>query len=469
MLEFFFYQTAPQLAGYFETGFFQGSVLQLSLTEPVIRQAIGAIGIAHERAAIGDRGLRSDENRTNAQIKLYNRSIRAAIDKVSTGPNASAGTLPLIAMANVLFTCFEVVQGNLTGAAAHVKGGLGIFRQWRDANGDPTGPWGRKYISPEAWFMETEIAPLLALFNTNSVECGGGGRSKLLLNSVNEQKGLFLGDSFETLEEARVGLIDMVTYATRSCTGVEHDDRGNLYLENDTFALSQRVKRLLDKWNLNFQSLLHRQNSSWNRKKQRMVDVINITKLSTTFGIVSFSAQSEYDWDLYRDEYVQAIQVIDAIVSDQNQFPDSLSRTMSLDAGMIFPLHAAAWKCRWPKLRRQGLDLLLRTPRRAWLFEAAHYHAIFSRIMEIEEAELKLPPGTEPDEDWLPPEHVRITDWIVTERQGLKPGAQFDYDVTFFSMPNGDNGPMCSYTQSMRFEFCHHVESAVPTNMISRE
>lgn len=126
----------------------------------------------------------------------------------------------------------------------------------------------------------------------------------------------------------------------------------------------------------------------------------------------------------------------DTIVSDRVRFPDELSRTLSLDFGLIFPLHAVAWKCRWPRLRRQGLDLLRRSSRREWLFEARHYHAIFSRIMEIEEAACDLPPGGQPEDDWLPPEHVPICDSLV-DAKPTPPGGILTYEVTFFSRPRG--------------------------------
>lgn len=467
-LEFFFIKTAPQLAGYFEAGFFQGSVLRLSLTEPIIRQVISAIGLAHGNAAVGNGTLDSDALQPYRHIELYNRSIRAAIEKVSAEPDASPDTMCLIATANILFTCFEVMQGNIPAAAAHVQSGQRLFQQWRDINGGPTGPWGRdKYRSPEAKFMETEIAPLLALFNTNSVECGGGGRTKLLLNSVDEQSGLFVTDGFETLGEARIGLIDMVTCAVHLSHQVDYENGETASTQNIVSALSQRVKRLLNLWNKNFESLLSRQNVSRSKRKQKMIDVIRIIKYSTEFGIRSFTAKSECEWDLHREEYAEGIRVIDAIVSDQDRFPDIISRTMNLDAGMIFPLHTLAWKCRWPKLRRQGLALLQRIPRREWLYESLHYHAIFSRIMAIEESGLRLVLGMEPEESWLPPEHVRIIDWTVTATKPFTPGVHPEYEITFFSKPQGVDGPVNRYTETMQFEFTQNFESAVPVNMIS--
>ncbi|KAJ5168817.1 uncharacterized protein N7482_004411 [Penicillium canariense] len=461
-LEFFFVKTAPQLAGYFGGAFFQGSVLQLSLAEPAIRQAIAAIGILHESTATGKWASKGNSP-PNVHIQLYNRSIRTIINKVVAGPNAS----PVIATTNVLFTCFEIFQGNVAAAATHITAGINLLQAWRAKHGGPITAWGRRYTSFESHFMETEIAPLLSLFNINAVECAGGSRSKFLLNPVDERGVLLLATRFETLAEARIGLIDMITDATCICDGLDDGRIHRPLTDIDAVVLSQSVQRNLERWQANVDELIRRQKHTWDRKEQQVADVISIIRLATKFGVRAYEAEAECEWDAHRAEYEDLIRSADAIISDRVRFPDDLSRTINLDFGMIFPLHAVAWKCRWPRLRRQGLDLLQRIPKREWLFEAGHYHAIFTRIMEIEEAECGLPLGVRPGDDWLPPEHVRIRDFLVAA-QATPPGEIPTYAVTFFSKPHGPDGPLESFTEQMRLGSSQGVKAAVPTNMIGR-
>ena len=101
------------------------------------------------------------------------------------------------------------------------------------------------------------------------------------------------------------------------------------------------------------------------------------------------------------------------------------------------------------------------------MFEASHYHAIFSRIMEIEEESCGLALGVRPDDDWVPPEHVRICDFLV-DVGCVPPGEIPVYQVTFFSRPHGVGGPLSSVTEEMRLESSQGVEAAVPTNMFGR-
>jgi hypothetical protein len=438
-------------------------VLQQSLAEPAIRQAIAAIGILHEQMATGRHGTYPGKPRPNSHIKLYNRSIRAVLDKVAISPNA----IPLLAMTNVLFTCLEIFQGNAKAAAGHITAGIKLLQAWRAKNGGPTVPWGRKYTSFEAQFLETEVAPLLSLFNTNAVKCAGGHRSRFLLNPVDEHGALLLATRFETLNEARVGLIDMITDATCVCSELDDGLIHRPLADIDAVVISQSVQQNLGRWQRNVDDLIRRQKCAWDVKEQQIADVISIIRMATIFGVRAYDAQSECEWDIHRAEYEDLIRFADAIFSDPVRFPDEISRTLSLDFGMIFPLHAVAWKCRWPRLRRQGLDLLRRSSRREWLFEALHYHTIFSRIMEIEEESCGLPMGVQPEDDWLPAEHVRICDFLV-DGKPTPPGEIAVYEVTFFSRPQGREGPLRSVTENMRLESSQTVQAAVPTNMFGR-
>lgn len=320
--------------------------------------------------------------------------------------------------------------------------------------------------------METEIAPLLSIFSINATQCVAVARTNVLLNPVDKSGCVILADRdrFETLGEARVGLMDLITAA------VWHVERlasspvpGGGHSPNlDATMIFAKTRRDLDRWKANFNGLTRRQEHAWNIKQKRAADVINIMWHSTDFGLKSYQTTRECDWDTCRAEYEELIRLTEAVVSDRDRFPDEISRTLSLDSGMIFHLHIVAWKCRWPHLRRKGLDLLRRSPKREWLFEAHHYHAIFTRIMELEEAHLNLVPGTVPEEDVLPPEHLRVHDFSVAVQSAV-PRDSPVCAVTFMSKPWGRNGPWKYASEIMRLETSQPGEAAVPTSMITRK
>jgi hypothetical protein len=477
-LEFFFYKTAPQLAGLFAGEFFQGSVLKVSLVEPAIRQAMAALGIVHEQAVSGRPSFNADGRATskgkaprkrfdplNVPIQLYNRSIRAIMDKAITEPNS----LPLIAMINILFTCFEYFQGNCETAAAHIRSGISLLQEFRETQGVSVAPWGTSYRSFEARFMETEIAPLLSVFNINVVQCRLGERANLIMNPVDSHGRVLLADRFGTLYEARVGLMDLITSAvwhfTKSNRGIENDH----YSDSEPFTVFDHVQMSLRRWRVNFDDLVRRQQHKWNKTQQQAADMIRIISHSTDYGVKSYQAACECDWDANRAMYEELIELTETVLSDR--FPDEISRTLALDSGMIFHLHIVAWKCRWPHLRRKGLDLLTRSPRREWQFEAQHYHAIFTRIMEIEEAHLGLPQGQSPQETQLPPELVRIHHFTAAPKpvqvHSEEPEEHPVYAVTFWCKPWGLDGPWGLITENMQLETSQRGEAAAPVNLVA--
>jgi hypothetical protein len=111
-LEFFFHKSAPLLAGLFESVFWNGSVLQLSLARPAIRQAIATIGSVHEgqglkRLQNGSSSSGDSSTGPETAMQPYNRAIRLVIARENVDPN----TIPAVTMASILFTCLEFPRG----------------------------------------------------------------------------------------------------------------------------------------------------------------------------------------------------------------------------------------------------------------------------------------------------------------------------------------------------------------------
>ncbi|KAJ6127196.1 hypothetical protein N7523_002808 [Penicillium sp. IBT 18751x] len=476
-LEFFFHKTAPQLAGLFAGEFFQGSVLKVSLVEPAIRQAMAAIGIVHEQAVLGRPYNPGEQRKPKAQarrkypvplnvpIQLYNRSIRAIVEKVISEPNP----LPLVAMINILFTCFEYFQGNTETAAAHIRSGIRLLQDYRETQGASVTPWGTNYGSFEARFMEMEIAPLLSVFNINVVPTGLKERTYLIMNPVDDCGRVILADRFDTLYEARVGLMDLITstvyHFKRSESGIQHKH----YTGSQKIPIFEYVQLNLHRWRSCFDDLIRRQEKSWNKTQRRAADMIRIISHSTDFSVKSSQVVGECDWDSNRAMFEELIELTESILSDR--FTDESSRTLALDSGMLFHLHIVAWKCRWPHLRRQGLDLLTRSPRREWQFEAQHYHAIFTRIMEIEEAYLRLPKDQSPANNILPPEHVRIHNFTVAtlplQPEKLDESEDPVHAVNFWCKPWGLDGPWGLITEHLQLKSSQRGAAAVPVNLAS--
>lgn len=131
----------------------------------------------------------------------------------------------------------------------------------------------------------------------------------------------------------------------------------------------------------------------------------------------NYATGNECSWDSARAEFEEMLSIVDSLISDITRFPDKGFRLLSLDFGKIVCFHLLAWKCRWPSIRRRALYLLGKVSKREWLLDTKHYHAIFSLIIEIEEAHLNLLPDDIIRWDLVPPEHARIYDFTIIPQQ----------------------------------------------------
>ncbi|KAF7589562.1 hypothetical protein BBP40_004141 [Aspergillus hancockii] len=461
-LEFFFHKTASQLAGFFEGSFWKGSVLQLSLVEPAIRQAIAAIGSLHEHK--GTRKFLPSSNAAShgpdPAVQLYTRAIRATIEKTATDPDA----IPIVVVASILFTAFEFLRGNSNAAASHISSGINLLWAWREKTGGrPQVPWGQRSSSFQSHFVETELAPIISLFNVNTSEFSTGTRKKVLLNPVDTGL-LILADEFQTLREVRVAMIDLVTATAGVFQLLDENINKGLLPSAELLIIIDGLRRTRDRWKANFDDLVRRQEATWNKEQQDAADVIRLMWYATVMGTTTYRVDCECAWDVHQEDFEEILRIGELIVSDPDRYPDELSKTLSLDFGLLYPLHAVAWKCRWPRVRRRGLDLLRRMPRQEWWYDVDHYHTVFSRIMDIEEAHLDLRDGIVPDEAALIPEHVRVHDFYTVPTLTKVNGYSL-YKLKFVTKPHGLEGERHITTEDLWLPAHHEGEAVAPFNL----
>ncbi|KAL3457038.1 hypothetical protein BJX64DRAFT_29160 [Aspergillus heterothallicus] len=442
-LDFFFHSTSPKMAGFLDADFWKRSVLQLSLSEPAIRQGLAALGSLDEFA-----GGRTPDSALAQE--LYSRAIRSIVDKASTGDMS----VPIVVMASIIFTCFEFLRRDSRAAATHIASGIEIVRHWRqNSHQNLQEPWATGYTSYESHYLNSELAPILTLFNLNASEFGPLPRSRLILHGLGNGAPK-LAERFETLREARVGLVDLVTASAELFQKLDNNVDSLASLTHDQMAASAELRSGYDRWKANFDDLLERREHKWSPGEKSAANVIRMMQLGSEMGLAAYIVTCECDWDGYKPAYEEIIRLAEVLVSQH-----SLSKHLSLDLGFIYPLHAVAWKCRYPELRRKGLELLLRIPRQEWLLDARHYHAIFAQILAFEEN------STGADQvDAFPSETRRVHDFFCLPQPGLN-GDTSRYAITLCTKLDGLDGPWTFTT-----EYIHlpgPIPDLPPSNLLS--
>lgn len=126
-LNFFVKNSAPQLAGYFDSPFWQRMVLQAGRHEPAVRHAIAAIGALHEKLLTGAVDPnQSQDSKTRFALEQCNKSIQHLVKP----PSREKPDLQLMLTTCVLFTCFEALQGHCEQAIIHATQGYNLLQQF---------------------------------------------------------------------------------------------------------------------------------------------------------------------------------------------------------------------------------------------------------------------------------------------------------------------------------------------------
>ncbi|KAF2721735.1 hypothetical protein K431DRAFT_268128, partial [Polychaeton citri CBS 116435] len=213
-LQFFVHHSAPQLAGYFDSPFWQRMVLQAGRHEPAIRHAIAAVGALHEKLLTG--AVNSNENqdrRTRFALEQCNKSIQHLIQ-----PENGTGLpdLRLMLTTCVLFTCFEALQGHCEQAIIHATQGYSLLQQYAM---DPENQQG------DIGSFAVELNQLVLIMRRLQTQ------SKALMNKeynvipdaaqISVQK----PGHFNSIQEARMGLEMVLNRITIFFLDLELDDQ----------------------------------------------------------------------------------------------------------------------------------------------------------------------------------------------------------------------------------------------------
>ncbi len=158
---FFRSRTAPQLAGYFNSDFWNCLVPLCTHQQPAIRHAVVALASLHERFENNDNSILSsnyDIAQGGFALQQYNRAISCLIKPITAGGQQA---LDVSLVACILFACFEVrypsiaifmgsvtpriavlkvflngfqtLRGHYGSAISHVKNGVNIISSTKEA------------------------------------------------------------------------------------------------------------------------------------------------------------------------------------------------------------------------------------------------------------------------------------------------------------------------------------------------
>ncbi|PYH88549.1 hypothetical protein BO71DRAFT_365186 [Aspergillus ellipticus CBS 707.79] len=406
---FFCTVTTPDLAGFFDTGFWTGRLLQVAHQYPALRHATIALGSIHRDYVTDPTPVtvaRSEDGQNLGFALQQSNAAIQALRELLAGPALTSLDRLVVLSICILFTCASSMQGHQWQAFMHINSGLKLLHHWNLGSGDRSPPAEDRDMAMVMLLitltqLDTQARPYI-LSRLGSIQWADS--PVVIISPVRPP--------FQSLLEAYIAL-EVHSNSVMQLTQSDKDPQTS----PDAPARKQRLIADLQQWDDDLADYLAR--TPLQAADQPALNLLRIRRTFTRIPLSLDPSKGELAHDDLLPEYTAMLHLADQILAAQKQDRPA-HPTYRLAPTVIEPLFLVAARCREPTLRHQALSLLQRYPRREGICEGMGAARIVERSIEIEEGCLSSAEGCcSVSGRWVCANHrvSRMQFFIVTERQ----------------------------------------------------
>jgi hypothetical protein len=394
-LNFFTHHSAPQLAGYFDSPFWQQMMMHNGSQSPAVKHAIAAIGALHERLLTGpDDKDSGNPRKCGFALEQCNQSILHLMKPI----DGNQPDLKLLLTTCILFTCFEAMQGHCDQAISHANQGYALLKQ------HATDPRSRPC---EMRAFAAELEQLCLMMQRLQTQTKGLLGKEY--HTVGEDVGVGAAPKpayFATLQDARISLETMVNHLSIFFLDLDlNDDFYDMVRASPDNCLSQTA--WLEAWEHAFSQLLTRKQAELTPSERRGAMVLKAHHLVCEILSISDLSEGALGWDRFHRSFTAIVDLAESVLEKGSQSierhsrnpPGTPSTNLCFSLGILDPLYEVCARCRDPSLRRRALDLLARHPRQECLWRSWSAWKVGRYLLHLEEEKSDIPPVTVGDAD----------------------------------------------------------------------
>ena len=387
--------TIPAFAGSSETDFWESLVLKVGQQEPVVRNAIVALGTLHEDYQ-SRKGKYSNDmiNEPSYQqaLSLYGKALRQLNERLNEANKTSA---KLALITSILFTCFEVLRRNSMAAIIHYQAGLReLTRQIRTLREDEAS----SSLSPSSSSIvefrpipQDELDVLLRVFANYDVQACTYAKPRVEALAIHLPP---QPPPSMTLDQAKTHLNNLLICVYQF---VHLDLSMYRYWRTSALPIDDIRRRdeaitTFENWITAFESFF--QNTKLAISPQQMKCLLGL-RMEVKIALISLrtciDSAPESSLDVFLPEFDDMVTRIEDLAHSlalHEALPvDEESTPFTMELGILHPLFFIATKCRNWTVRRRAIAALKRGGREG-VWEGPIVALVAERIMEIEEADL---------------------------------------------------------------------------------
>lgn len=387
----------PAFAGGSETGFWTKLVLKVGQDEPIVRNAIIALGTLHEdyqdRCGKYSPQLIDDQSYQHA-LKLYGGALRDLNQRLND-PSKTNAKLAIIA--SILFACFEVLRRNNMAAVIHYQQGMrALIRQMNLPQNESslTRYSPDKHTSSRAAFREIpqdEVDELLRVFARYDIQACTFSKDLAEPLSTNISHVPRILPTNLTLSQVRNHLDNLLVSVYQL---IKSDARMYRYWKRDAVPLEWQARReeaieIFDAWTIALENFFSTQAPKLSDGEIKSLLGLRMQiKTAVIMLKVCIDSGPESTFDQFKDEFedmVAKVEQMTTALSMPEQRPLEAELTpFTMELGVVHPLFFIACKCRDWDIRRRAVAQLRRAGKEG-VWEGPIMAVLARRIMVLEE------------------------------------------------------------------------------------
>lgn len=392
----FQYCTVPAFAGGSETGFWTKLVLKVGQEEPVVRNAIIALGTLHEdyqeRRGQYSPKLNADESYRHA-LKLYGGALRELHRRLDV-PSQTNAKLAIIA--SILFACFEVLRRNNMAAVVHYQTGMrALIGQMSLPTGDETSltPYSSNQRS-KATFREIpqdELDEILRVFARYDIQACTFSKDHAEPLSTHVGHVPRVLPTNLTLSQVRNHLDNLLVSVYQL---VKSDLRMYRYWKADSVPIDWQIRRqeaigTFDSWMEALEDFFQSQARTLSHKDIRSLLGLRLQMRTAVMMLKTcMDCGPETTFDAFQDDFEDMVSKVEHMTTTLGM-PEARPLEVELipftmELGIIHPLFFVACKCRDWDLRRRAVSQLRRAGKEG-VWEGPIMAVLAQRIIDLEE------------------------------------------------------------------------------------
>lgn len=399
----FKYRTVPAFSGGSENEFWTDLVLRAATTEPVIRDAVIALGSLHEeyenRGGVWDQSVVASTAYKDTAI-LYGKAIRQLYQRIDsvTGETAS-----LAVIASILFTAFEVLRRNNMAAVVHYQNGMKqLIKQMNQGHGRIE----RKKPTIRSRSQD-DLDRMLRVFARYDIQACTFSKPRtepLDIDLGRPPIDVGLSDVRHYLDNLLIAVYQLIKSDLGMFRYWKAAEVSSAWLEKRDEALKtfQEWLNVLEKAVPSDAVALRNHGITASKS---ILGLILQVKVAMILLKTCIDCGPETTFDQFRPEFEEMVSRVEAVtrilgLSDT----EPLHREkvpFSMELGVVHPLFFVAWKCRDWSIRRRAISVLRKCGKEG-VWEGPIMAVVAKRLADIEEQGLR--PG-----DFVP-ELARIHD-----------------------------------------------------------